>query len=283
MKNVKKAVALVLSVVLTLSVLPIFASARTNTINDPIVYVRGAGGSIYEADGVTEVTHELDKSELPDKIKSVIFPYFVNCIAGGSEADWQAYYDKFEEVLRPIYDEWRPNDDGSVTDGSGLGKEDTDINNYKSNTDTVRSGNRYDSGDRRFEYDYRIDPFINADRLNEYIQNVKKSTKHNKVQLYSVCMGGNVTLTYLAKYGTKDVSSVLFDTNTSQGQASLIGFATGSLDFNGESIQRTVDDLTLKNKIKYTVDMDDTLLEFLQITLRMLNQYSVIDVLNGGL
>lgn len=55
------------------SCLSLFASARQNTTNDPVIYLRGDGGKIYAADGVTEVRKDLDKSKLVDMVKSVIF------------------------------------------------------------------------------------------------------------------------------------------------------------------------------------------------------------------
>lgn len=269
------------------SCLSLFASARQNTTNDPVIYLRGDGGKIYAADGVTEVRKDLDKSKLVDMVKSVIFPYFVNCITGGTDDDWNAYYDKFAEVLHTVYEDWALNDDGEVVDGSGIGNIGVSENKRTSGSDNVGYGNSYSAWERLFYYDVRRDPFENVVLLHDYIEDVKKSTGHDKVSIYSACMGSSLGLTYLAEYGWDDISAIMFDSPTVLGQTSFVGMATGSIDLDGATIQRALDDVDANSKAGIDtirgMSIDPVLAEFLKTTVEILNQYHIIDLMNGGL
>jgi len=70
-----------------------------------------------------------------------------------------------------------------------------------------------------FGYDFRLDPYEHAARLNKWIHAIKEMTGHHKVQLRVSSMGGMVAMAYLEKYGTGDIEKVLFQCCPFQGTA----------------------------------------------------------------
>ncbi len=61
-----------------------------------------------------------------------------------------------------------------------------------------------------FAVDFRYGAVYNAEKLNEFIQAVKEYTGKDKVNLYAVSHGGQVTAAYLLKYGeNKDVANAV--------------------------------------------------------------------------
>ena len=61
-----------------------------------------------------------------------------------------------------------------------------------------------------FAVDFRYGAVYNAEKLNEFIQSVKEYTGKDKVNLYAVSHGGQVTAAYLLKYGeNKDVANAV--------------------------------------------------------------------------
>jgi len=70
-----------------------------------------------------------------------------------------------------------------------------------------------------FGYDFRLDPYEHAARLNEWIGAIKELTGHDKVQLRVSSMGGMVAMAYLEAYGTGDIEKVLFQCCPFQGTA----------------------------------------------------------------
>jgi len=70
-----------------------------------------------------------------------------------------------------------------------------------------------------FGYDFRLDPYEHAARLNEWIHAIKDMTGHDKVQLRASSMGGVVVMAYLEEYGIGDIEKVLFQCCPFQGTA----------------------------------------------------------------
>ena len=62
-----------------------------------------------------------------------------------------------------------------------------------------------------FAYNSFGQPYETAKRLNDYIQNVKKETGHDKVNLIPVSLGGSIATAYFDAYGEQgDVNRVCY-------------------------------------------------------------------------
>ena len=58
--------------------------------------------------------------------------------------------------------------------------------------------------------DWRVDPLVLADEIHEYVKNIKKTTKCDKISVSGISMGGIVMSCYLAKYGYEDFSNITY-------------------------------------------------------------------------
>ncbi len=65
-----------------------------------------------------------------------------------------------------------------------------------------------------YAYDWRLDPFMHADRINEYVQRALSETGKDKINIVCASMGGIMTESYLYKYGHESVNRVVFLSST---------------------------------------------------------------------
>ena len=68
-----------------------------------------------------------------------------------------------------------------------------------------------------FNYDWRLDPLKHADDLNKFIENVKKEKNADKVKLVPCSMGGTVVNSYLSKYGSDSLETIVYTMTAMQG------------------------------------------------------------------
>ena len=69
-------------------------------------------------------------------------------------------------------------------------------------------------------------PMASAANLNEYIQQVKKATGHDKVNLLNVSLGGTIFTAYLDAYGYKDINQVVNAVAATDGSEIIADFLT---------------------------------------------------------
>ena len=111
-----------------------------------------------------------------------------------------------------------------------------------------------------YTYDWRRSPMDIADDLNEYIQNVKAQTGHDKVAINGQSMGSCMVQAYLAKYGTRDVKTVAMYSGAFTGLEMVGQLFTGHIELDGDglvdiitqSIKGNTDSSTLGELLKYT-------------------------------
>ena len=90
-----------------------------------------------------------------------------------------------------------------------------------------------------FAVDFRYGARYNADRLNEFVEEVKAATGKDKVNLYGVSHGGQVTAAYLRKYGERgDVRSAVMN-------VPAIGGTYMAYDVLTENVRMQEDELLL--------------------------------------
>ena len=61
-----------------------------------------------------------------------------------------------------------------------------------------------------YNYDWRLDPFVHADRIDALVREAKKETGKDKVNIICYSLGGIMTDAYMYKYGHKDINRVMF-------------------------------------------------------------------------
>ncbi len=92
-------------------------------------------------------------------------------------------------------------------------------------------------GDRTYfyYYDWRLDPFDNADDLNELAQTAMKDANSDKVNIICCSMGGVETLAYMTKYGTDQINSCTFLCSTVYGAYVVSDVLQGKIELTPTS------------------------------------------------
>ncbi len=119
--------------------------------------------------------------------------------------------------------------------------------NSKANVTTpelnVPEGSKHGpDSDYYFDYDFRLDPYYAADRLSEFISQVKALTGHNSVKLKCSSMGGVVLSAYLEKYGSEGIDVIICRCCPFKGTAVAGEAFCGKTELNSTSLTRYGED-----------------------------------------
>ncbi len=107
----------------------------------------------------------------------------------------------------------------------------------------VPEGDRHGiDSDYYFDYDFRLDPYIHAERLHEFIEQVKELTGHDSVKLKCSSMGGVVLSAYLELYGYEGIDVIICRCCPLWGTAVAGELFNGKLELNAESLRRYGED-----------------------------------------
>ena len=96
--------------------------------------------------------------------------------------------------------------------------------------------------DYYFNYDFRLDPYEHAARLESFIDGVCELTGHNKVQLKASSMGGVVLSAYLDTYGTDKIETIITQCCPLYGTAVAGELFTGKFELNATALRRYAQD-----------------------------------------
>lgn len=254
MKRFQSFVALTVSVLLLLCMLPATAFAEAAAQDVPTIYVHGfMSESIYTdrnnpsshevfPDGANEILDAV-KAGLPDLVKALM------------RRDWDAFGDRAAEIANGLLSPAYLGDDGAVHDGSGV------FFAYPA-PDQIKPGMEL-----RFSYDWRADPMESAAKLNDFVNYVCAATGAEKVNMYGHSLGGVIMLTYFSLYGFEHIRSVCFNTAAIYGETYTGELMTGDLLISSDA---------LKGYLRYLVDENEypTLLSGLE---RLLEQSGLVD------
>lgn len=108
----------------------------------------------------------------------------------------------------------------------------------------VPQGDRHGiDSDYYFDYDFRLDPYEHADRLYEFINQVKALTGHDSVKLKCSSMGGVVLSAYLDKYGHDGIDAIICRCCPLLGTAVAGEAFTGKIELDSTAITRYGEDV----------------------------------------
>lgn len=90
-----------------------------------------------------------------------------------------------------------------------------------------------------FIYDWRLDPAVNAAKLNDFISfALAEHPESEKVNAVCCSMGGIVTLAYLTYYGSDKINSLVSDSSTMYGTDVTTELLTGQVMFDAAAADR---------------------------------------------
>ncbi|MBR5245944.1 MAG: alpha/beta hydrolase [Clostridia bacterium] len=241
MKKVKVVLSVVLSVLLVvLTVSPAFATdEKCDCGTAPIVQVRGIGETLYDGEG-----NEVFSAE---NIIKGILPAIPNLTYYLATGDVDVLVDGVKQAVMDIfapvsYDNNLNRDTVVTVEGYTSDPVETyvDLNeDYPSSEYTLSQAVYNELGEGHsylFIYDWTANPFDIAEDLNEFIQEVKEKSGHDKVSICAESMGGCMTNTYLALYGYDDVYNLVMSNSAFNGLEMVGQLFIGNPQIDGEAL-----------------------------------------------
>ena len=240
--SMKRFLALLLTVTLLCGVclMPSHAEAKPQyekiDTEYPFVLVRGMDfGGLLVAPGTENAVPVVGKPELKLTLKSVANALF----RGLLRRDWDRFADEAIAIVDSMMGKMMLTKDGQPQFDTGVEQFTQSLAHYPAYTESL--GNGVEEGLMKravetygadkvyyYNYDWRIDPYVHAERLNALIETAKKDHNCSKVNLACCSMGGILTVSYLYKYGADSLHRVLFISSTFCGT-----YVTGDL-LNGK-------------------------------------------------
>lgn len=240
-KSLKKVISLILCAVMTFGVCAVSASAynypeSSKTATVPTVYVQGYGTAIYADKNdpnsgiiIGGGQDFISDGVLGQLISDIMEPLFKGIATG----DYTEYNDTIVNALVADLGRFALDENGEASDGSG-----NQCNWDKATNNRNWYGGKYHIQEYLFGYDWRVDIFESAGNLNGYIEQVKKVTGYDKVNLVGRCMGANIVLAYLSEYGYDSINSLSLYIAGLDGFETVTSFFSGEIDVDTDALIR---------------------------------------------
>ena len=227
-KTFRKILSVILAVIMALSVSTIAFAAEENSTADydgyPLILIRGMDfNGIYYKLGTDEEQRCFKGIEAWPLIKALGMSVF----SGVFNHSMNAFIDELCVYLNDIMGLMACNKDGSSKYDVSAQEYPLSLANYPEREEWGTDneyGILYTACEKYgaenvyyFNYDWRIDPYINAEKLDKMVKQAKKDSGKDKVNLVCCSMGGVEAVSYMYKYGSKDLNRVIFLSSTVTG------------------------------------------------------------------
>lgn len=293
----KKSISVLLCAVMLLSCFAVIASAQTcSCSNVPIIYVFGKhelylcddnGNYIYDENGnyILNTANNFDYGEMAKEL----VPLFAK---GYFSGNWTEFSEKFLDKVLPVYEGRGCDGNGDVIDYVHFKKKITDVNTLGWNAGTTHG--YYMGWNSDFFYDYRESPILIAQQLDDFVQQVKAHTGHDKVVIVTRCQGANIVTAWLQLYESgeesvyvdaadmpaepfESVHKLVFIDSSADGIDSVEEFFSGQLRTDTDALYRFLYLYDLKEVL------GEDLGELAATLIDMLKETYGIDLLAGNL
>ncbi|MBP9989260.1 MAG: hypothetical protein KBT46_07155 [Ruminococcus sp.] len=226
-------IILTVSIILSCGIISAVHSAAKTSAPVPTVYVSGQGGKLYndKTDRNSGLIYPLtfDKDDLIDKAMSLNVPYATALATG----NWNSWCDTFAGIAADIFEPIALDKSGNPIGNSGAVP-------HNIHRNYIDKNGEYDIFSYPFHYDWRLDYEDVIGLLHEHILEVCRQTKSDKVNIVGRCLGANVVLAYVNKYGTEKINKMILYCNGMDGFELLGKIYTGDLSFDKDAILRYV-------------------------------------------
>lgn len=278
----KKIISVFLSFALLIGLaFPVFSAVDANECHSqiPVIRISGDGEALYDSDGnkifhykdiaklfKSEGDSGSDNSELYKSMAETLLPAVVKGLTLNS---WDDLYVGLETEISKIFSNSLLDENGNVTNGSGLSQRRKDEMYKKRNYNQMGSKGFFAWEDYWFHYDWRLDPMETADDFHTFVQDIKRTTGCEKVGVAATCLGTNIVMAYVAKYGAKDIQGIAMDGSVVQGAEILSDVICAKFDVDPPALMRVLRDV--EGLDMFSID------EFLTATIDMLVQTGVLE------
>ncbi|MCH5198304.1 MAG: hypothetical protein J1E34_05300 [Oscillospiraceae bacterium] len=253
----KKSLSLFLAFIMVLLLCVTGFAAGTGwvepTAKDPVVYISGDSGWLeynygnnqFNIGHVGNLFDSNEDSNVKEAVINVLQPFLLEGLLFNR---WDNYYAALEKEIGELFEPIAMDKNGDPKEGTGIISSSRKDLEYSRKNNIVERNGGYKETSYRFYYDWRMDPLEVAEQLNDYIEDVKKATGHDKVNLSVRCLGCNVALAYVDRYGTDSLHGLAIDVATSLGSDFLGGMLSGDFGIDGFALSRFLYDLNLYSK-----------------------------------
>lgn len=187
----------------------------------PVIRISGDGEALYDPDG-NKIFHYKDVAKLvkgdsesgtdnSEMYKAMAENLLPAIVKGAVTDNWDDMYAALEEEISKIFANSLLDENGNVTNGSGLSEKRKEEMAKKRAYDQKGPKGFYAWEDYWFHYDWRLDPMETADEFNSFVKDIKASTGCEKVGIMATCLGTNIVMAYVAKYGVEDIQGIGID------------------------------------------------------------------------
>lgn len=252
--KMKKVISLLLALLMLVSfVVPASAISIETRSQYPIVNFRGNSEDIVDEDGNVVYDFDVDGETIKQMAKKIL-PYFAK---GYLTNDFDEYYKVFGEEMAKLYERCLLDGNGNPQYGTGISEKQKQDNIREMNSNYADWNGKYNINSYDFANDWRLDPLATVDDVDDYINGILKATGQSKVSLACKCLGGDLILAYLAKYGTEKIHAVCFGSTVAFGGDLANDMFAGRMKVDSESLARFINDdfvskeLGKSNKVVY--------------------------------
>lgn len=270
----KRILSCILAVILIFgSVIPAFAGVDANESHSqiPVIRISGDGEALYDSDG-NKIFHYKDVAKLikgdsesgadnSEMYKSMAENLLPALAKGLMLNSWDDLYAALETEISKIFANSLLDENGNVTNGSGLSQRRKDEMLKKRTYSQKGDKGFFAWGDYWFHYDWRLDPMETADEFHTFVQDIKRTTGCEKVGIAATCLGTNIVMAYVAKYGAKDIQGIGIDGSVVGGAEILSDVICAKFDVDPPALMRVLRDVeglgmfSMNDFLTATIDM----------------------------
>lgn len=274
-ETLRKSFALLLTVIMLVSTasvcFTVFAADdyKCNCGVTPVIYVKGRT-NIYKDPSLGTGSENMAETNLSGGTDSVIEATSNILPALGVALltdEWDEYCDILLEEITPIYDGYKLNEDGEKGEGNITGiQTEYQIENLLARYSGRNTSHTNDAiswaQHIQFQYDMRLDPRENAKDFKRFVDAVKKSTGHDKVNIICRCEGNVIVNAYLnmfAEEAKNEVESVIMYNSIAMGAEIADQVYTNKVNLDPDGLNRFVntfiDTSPVLDLVKQTVNL----------------------------
>jgi pimeloyl-ACP methyl ester carboxylesterase len=242
--------------------LPAFAAEAKSNAN-PVLIVNGIS-EFTLVDSNEQNVFPLDNSQTTSLVTKVLPSVAKFLVDRDSDALMDSLIPAFQDWLSPL----TCNPDGSVADHGVHLKYQFKESVAVEGIENVNCADAMDKdlllatvdavgAEKVYVYglDWRLDPLVIADEINEYVQHIKVTTGYDKVSIAAISMGGVMVSAYLAKYGYADVSNVTMISSAFTGVDMVGELFCKRVVLDEEGAQRLIDQLITVPGVAKVIEM----------------------------
>ena len=270
----KRILSCILAAVLIFgSIIPALAAVDPNESHSqiPVIRISGDGEALYDPDG-NKIFHYKDVAKLVQgdsesgsdnsEMYKAMAENLLPALAKGLMLNsWDDLYAALETEISKIFANSLLDENGNVTNGSGLSQKRKDQMANKRTYSQKGSKGYFAWEDYWFHYDWRLDPMETADEFHTFVQDIKRTTGCEKVGVAATCLGTNIVMAYVAKYGAKDIQGIAMDGSVVGGAEILSDVICAKFDVDPPALMRVLRDVeglgmfSMNDFLTATIDM----------------------------